>query len=291
MQRSELAAILTDLVRRKAITLAEARETLRRFDAGQLPSLPLGEATDNDEQSGAGRWTVALLLVLLLANGHTVNRPLTDRQRTRTRKTLRTRFEDTAGNLAASVATGQLAIAQWQREMQKALGAYTRQMAVAGAGKQVGAQTQITIDAKLKTQWPFLRGFATQILARQMGDDSEAFPARPMSEQWIAARSRKYGGTGWGAFFVGQGSVAEPGVVDVWLTRDDPLVCPVCAPRHQVYFLPGVGPYPGWDCLGDCRCERVPELIPDVYADLRGLRSSRIHSVNRARNRRSRSTA
>lgn len=273
MPRSELAAILTDLVRRNAITLAEARATLARADSGQLASLPLGEATDNQEASRFDRWTVALLLVLLLMNGNTLNRPLNAAQRTRARKALRTRFEDQMGVFASGVANGQLSIAQWQLDMQKALGAYTRQMAVAGAGKQVGAQTQIQLDAKLKTQWPYLRGFATQIMARQMGDDSsEDFPARPMSEQWIAARSRKYGATGWGAYFVGQGSEAPAGVVDEWVTKDGPHVCVRCAPRNGVFFLPQVGPYPGWDCLGDCRCVRRPVYAPEIYARLTGQR-------------------
>lgn len=289
MPRRELAAILSDLVRRKAITLAEARAVLARFDRGQLDSLPLSEDTDEQEQGdfrNFHRWTIAYLLVLLLVNGNTLQRPLSTLQRTRARKELRSNFEGRMSVLAGSVASGQLPIGQWQTEMRKSIAGYARQMASAGAGQLTGVDVQNRIDAHLKLQWPYLRGFATQILARQIGE-------RPMSEAWIAARARKYGGTGWSAYFAGQGSVATPGYVDVWLSRDDPHVCFLCSPRHQTYFLPSVGPYPGdpFACLGECRCVREPEYIPNIYADLVGSRSDRIHPVKRSQLARTKRTA
>lgn len=274
MTRVELSAILSDLVRRHSITLEEARATLARFDNGDLTDLPVSAP-----QEDTNRWVLGLALLLFMMKGNT-RRPLNASERKRAQKLLRGRYEANVAQLASSVAVGgpivKLTVAAWYLGMQTAISDYARTMAVAGAGTLPKASVQASIDERISEQWPFLQGFATQILARQQGD-------RSMSEAWISQRGRMYGATGWSAFFRGQGSVATRGYVDVWVSRDDPFVCSICSPRHQKYFLPDVGPYPGdpFECKGTCRCERIPEYLPDIYADLSGSRSSQVHPVNR----------
>lgn len=268
MTRAELSAILSDLVRRNAITLDDARATLARFDAGGLTDLPLS-ATQQERDDNS--WVIAVALLLFLLSGST-RRTLNAQERRRAQRLLRAQYESRVALLAASVASGG-SVVTWQAGMQSAVAGYTRQMAVAGAGTLPRATVQAAVDANLAAQWSYLATFAVQVLARSISE-------RPMSEAWISQRGRRYGATGWGAFFQGQGSVASPGYVDVWVTRDDGHVCPVCAPRHQRYFLPTQGPWPGPDCLGDCRCQRIPEYLPNVYADLTGQRSTQIHPVN-----------
>lgn len=275
MTRAELSALLSDLVRRKAITLDEARLVLARFDAGELDNedLPLPAATDAQLRAQHDDWITAFALVLLLLRS-SPTRPISKVLRTSGRKLLRSHFEGAVTRTATLVRSGAVTIAAWQRTMQTALANYTRQMAVVGAGRMPGVRVQGIVEDKLATQWPYLQRFATALAARQVG-------GRPMSDIALAARARQYGGIGWGAYFAGQGENATPGYVDVWFTRDDYYVCPNCRPRHQQYFQIGVGPYPGWDCYGNCRCVRRAEYLPDIYADLSGLRSTQIHPVNR----------
>lgn len=274
MTRSELLAILTELVRRNAITIEEAQLVLNRFDAGDLEDVPLPSSADGLLSGTHDDWIAALALVLVMMSG-SPGRTLTAMERKKVQKLLRNQFEASTTRLGFGVVGGAIAITTWQKGMQTALSNYSRQMAVAGAGKMPSVVTQSVIEEKLAEQWSYLQRFATQIMARQV-------VARPMSEPWIIQRARRYGGpTGWASYFIGQGGEESPGYVDVWLTRDDPNVCYICSPRHQRYFLPTQGPWPGdfGQCLGDCRCVRKPEYLPDVYADLTGQRSSQIHPV------------
>ena len=149
--------------------------------------------------------------------------------------------------------------------MQTAVASYTRQMAVAGAGQLPSASTRAAVDAQLTAQWPLLTRFAVTVEARR-------YVSRPLSTGYVASRARRYGGPGWGAYYIGQGDGADVGMVEQYITRDDPVVCRLCAPRHEQYYLPGQGPMPGVDCLGggNCRCRRVQMYAPDIYARLTG---------------------
>lgn len=264
MTRSQLALILLDLVQRNAITPEEMVEVLRRFDAGDLEEdeLPLSVSLDAKLSGQRDDWMAALALLLILLNsepGLSINKL----QSKQAQKLLRRQFEADTQRAGIQVASGVMAIVAWQRSIQASLSNYTRQMAVAGAGKIPSASTQGTVEGHLTTQWPYLEQFAAQIMARNIGQ-------RPMSAEWIAARSAQYGATGWGAYFAGQGDEAAWGWVDRWNSRDDRATCYVCRPRHGQYFLPSQDPYPGWDCLGSCRCNRVREYNPQVYLELIG---------------------
>jgi hypothetical protein len=255
MSRNELAALLADLIRAKALTRAEADRVLARFDAGEPVDFAPAPEADNDD------WLAALALVLLLTRGN-VRRRLPAQRRGRARVLLRGRFDTLAAQLASGVAAGSISVQQWQANMQNALSIYTRQMAVAGTGRLPTVATRRAIDDQLAGQWPYLTRFALAIAARDLAD-------RPMSERQIAARARSYGAVAWGAFFQAQGDHAEPGMVEQYITRDDRRTCRLCAPRHLQYYLPGQGPMPG-DCLGICRCVRVQVFAPDIYAELTG---------------------
>lgn len=255
MNRAELARLLADLVRSKALTRAEADRVLALFDAGEVIELaPAPEPDDND-------WLAALALVLLLVRGN-VRRRLPIQRRERARTLLRGRFDTLAAELAGAVAAGAMPVVQWQTNMQNGLAAYARQMAVAGTGRLPTVATRKAVDARLAAQWPFLDRFALTVAARQVAD-------RPLSEPAITARARSYGAAAWGGYFVAQGESAAVGVVEQWISRDDRGTCRLCAPRHLQYYLPGQGPMPG-ECLGRCRCVRVQIFAPEIYSELVG---------------------
>lgn len=255
MSRQELAAMLADLVRAKALTRAEADRVLANFDAGEAIELaPVPEPDNND-------WLAALALVLLLVRGN-VRRRLPIQRRERARTLLRGRFDTLTAQLAGAVAAGAMPVQQWQASMQNGLAAYTRQMAVAGTGRLPSVATRRSIDARLAAQWPYLDRFAMTIAVRELAD-------RPLSERAVASRARSYGAAAWGGYFVAQGENAQPGMVEQYITRDDRGTCRLCAPRHLQFFLPGQGPMPG-QCLGICRCVRVPVFAPEMYAELIG---------------------
>jgi hypothetical protein len=256
MTRSELVATLADLVRRKAITAAEGATLLNRFDAGALVDIPLPAATKADND-----WLLALALLMLLLNRQTV-RPLSGQEQLRARKTLRAQFEQRTQSLATDVAGG-ASVADWQGGMQDSIALYAHQMAVAGAGTLPSVGVRRAVDERLRGQWGYLAAFAVTLLAKREAEVA-------VSEAAIASRSALYGATGWGSFFQAQGDGRGAGWVDLWITKDDRKVCHVCHPRHLQYFLPWVGPWPGPDCLGTCRCVRKPEYNPEMYARLGG---------------------
>lgn len=213
-----------------------------------------------DDQDHGGEWLAALVLLLLLL-GANAGRPLSLSRRIRARTLLRGNFDTSMGNLAVQVANGSITVEVWQQRMSSAIAAYARQMAVAGAGQLPSTATRQWVAQQVAAQQPYLRRFAAAIAQRQQAGN-------PLSPAYIANRARQYGGSGWGAFYAAQGANAAPGYVEQWITRDDKAVCRVCAPRHLRYFLPGSPPFPGTDCLGTCRCERLPVYDPVEYAKL-----------------------
>lgn len=258
MSRADFVALLADLVERKVIAESEAVRLLVDYDQDDidaLASLPAAPAVDHNDWWAA----LALLLLLLRRKG---GQPIPPLLRGRARTLLRGRFQLTLQQAAQGVSGGKLSAAAWMAKIQAALVSYTLQMAIAGAGQLPNTNTQNAIGARLAQQWPYLRRFALTIAVR-------GALQRPLSAPYIASRAGQYGRTGWGAFFVGQGQNAAVGVVEQWITRDDRNVCRLCAPRHLQYYLPGQGPMPG-DCLGICRCVRVPVYQPSIYAQLTG---------------------
>lgn len=210
-----------------------------------------------EREDDSNEWLIAFVLLLLLL-GANANRPLTLAQRKRAQKLLRSKFENDTRRLALGVKNGSVSVAKWQAEMQQSIDDYARQMAVAGAGALPSVEVQAAVKQKLDEQRPFLDRFAKVVAVGAL------------SALAIAARSKLYGGVGWGTYAMARGSSAEPGWVERWVTRDDNAVCRNCAPRHGQFFLPGQGPMPGWDCLGSCRCERILEYRPETYRRLTG---------------------
>lgn len=255
MSRDELTALLADLVARNALRADEAAAFISLWDADEADPLDLPAA---DEESGDG-WLVALA-VLLLLGGVNANGRIAGPQRLRARDALRRAFEAETTVLARRMAGG-LAAGPWLRQLSAAIASYARQMAVAGAGRLPSVATRAAVEAVLARQVDFRRRFATLAAVREA-------VGRPLSEAALAARTRLYGAAGWGAFFLARGEDAGDGMVEMWVTHDDERVCVNCAPRDGRYFLPGQPPFPGWDCLGQCRCERVPEYNPVIHAEL-----------------------
>lgn len=211
------------------------------------------EQNDNEE------WMLAWTIVFLLL-GANAARQLTATQRKRARDLLRVRFEDAALRNAQRIIAGQLDIDAWQATVTGDIADYTRQMAIAGAGTLPSAPVQEVARQEIQRQAPFLTGFAAAIVAGGL------------SIAQIAARTKYYGKSPWGVYFVAQGSAARDYTVDRWVTRDDNRVCSNCAPMHGRYFLPTEGPWPGWSCLGVCRCERVQVVDRERWQRLSGRR-------------------
>lgn len=209
-----------------------------------LLDVPIAEPKQDDKDV----WIVAWAVVLLLMNGN-ANRSLSPSQRRRARSLLRIKFEMDALRYAERIAAGSISPDEWREGVRAIMTGYARQMAVAGAGTMPALPVQQAIAAKLEEQEPYLARFGALV--------------GTLSVAAIAARTRLYGGTGWGA---------GDGVVEQWISRDDRATCRVCAPRHGQYYLPGQGPMPGLDCLGGgaCRCERRPEQNLEMYAQLGG---------------------
>lgn len=257
MSRDELTALLADLTARGALRRDEAAAFLALWDADEADPLDLPAA---DEEYGDG-WLIAVALLLLLG-GVNANGRVAPARRVGVRDTLRRTFEADAGRMAIRMDAG-----AWMRRARATIAGYARQMAVAGAGRMPRAATVAAVETMIARQWAFLRRFVTLVTVREA-------VGRPLSAAAVAARVRLYGAAGWGAFFLARGEDASDGMVEMWVTRDDERVCVNCAPRDGRYFLPGQPPFPGWDCLGSCRCERVPEYNPAVYAMLTGRRVS-----------------
>ncbi len=258
MTRPELVAILSDLVRRSAISLADARAVLTAFDNGTLTDLPFLAPAEDDN-----RWIVALALLLLLLGSTTVS-TLSAAQRTRAHELLRVQYEAQVATMAASVAAGG-AVATWQAGMQTATAGYARQMAVAGAGTLPKPAVRAAVDAELRGQWGFLAAFAVTLIAGKIAD-------KMMSEAAIRSRAVLYGQTGVGSFWRG----SQPAAGDGWITHydalDDDGTCGKCseAERNGPYIMGSNHPVPGSVCLGRgrCRCSLRYEYNPAVYSRL-----------------------
>ena len=276
MSRQQLVALLADLIRHKHLVIEEARAVLAAYspsipaigagievtdDASDLPDFAALQALDRQSQDKA--WQLALLAVFLLL-GQKSNKRLSDSQSRRARDLLRKRFEAQSESLAFRLTSGNLKVIAWQQSFYASLASYSRQMTAAGVGQLPNTETRAAVESRLAGQISFLERFTLQVVARRL-------VGRPLTTIAIAARSERYGAVGWGSYFLGQGSDAAYGWVEQWITRDDKQVCRVCGPRHGNYYLPGEGPMPGWDCLGDCRCEREPEYNPAEYVRLAGL--------------------
>ncbi len=264
MTRPELVAILSDLVRRSAISLADARAVLTSFDNGTLTDLPLLPPAED-----VNRWIMALALLLLLLGSTTVG-TLNDAQRTRAQELLRVQYEAQVATLAAYVAAGG-AVATWQAGMQTATAGYARQMAVAGAGTLPKPAVRATVDAQLRGQWGFLAAFAVTLIAGKIA-------GKLTSEAAIRSRAVLYGQTGWGAFARGAEPVAGTGWIVNYEARDDDSTCPECseAERRGPYAYGTNFPRPGEICRGRgrCRCKLRYEYNPTVYARLTGRKAA-----------------
>lgn len=263
MKRSELLAILTELVRRNAITIEEAQLVLNRFDAGDLEDVPLPSSADGLLSGTYDDWIAALALVLVMMSG-SPGRTLSNLERKKAQKLLRSQFEASTTRLGFGIVEGAIAITTWQRGMQTALSNYSRQMAVAGAGKMPSVVTQSVIEEKLAEQWSYLQRFATQIMVGKVANSQ-------MSDMAVISRSTLYGGAGWGSYFIANEEQGGVGWVANYISLDDRRTCSPCvdAARGGPYLL-GQGPMPGTICLGGgaCRCRRETVYDPVAYARL-----------------------
>jgi hypothetical protein len=265
VDRDQLAALLADLLARRAITSSEAGRILDLFDASELAPEDLPVAAP--QQSGG--WLVAFAALLLLLGGNT-NKTLPANRRQGGANLLRNLFDREVQGLGQQVADGAIGVGEWQVGMQNTLAFYTRQMATVGAGTLPTGALQTSIEASLTEQWSFLQRFGAEILTRQTG-------GRPLSAAAIIARSRSYGGVAYSAYWHGEEEAqtgGQDGYVVYYQSRDDPLVCRYCLDAQQGGpYLPGTDyPRPGQVCIarGHCRCILRFAYEPGTFAELSG---------------------
>lgn len=221
----------------------------------------LADAPPVTEEGDGDAWIIAWATVLLLVNGN-ANRLLTMTQRARARKLLRIKFEDDALRWAQRVIARQVPPEAWRVGVETSMTDYARQMAVAGSGTMPDAAVQELVAQELAKQGPYLDRFGGLVAAGAL------------SLAAIAARTKLYGGVGWGLFWMGAERAPQDYVVVQWISRDDDRTCSLCAPRNGQYYLPGQGPFPGLDCLGAgaCRCERRQMVDRAIWQRLTGRR-------------------
>lgn len=277
MTRDEYLLLLAQAVERGTITEDDARTILALFDAGQLDPDNLPLTTDDalatmrtpvDADEGDGNEALAALLLLLALLGtrraHVLGRRLDGTARRTARDALRMEWESNVTRLAQELATTGN-VAGWHANMTTEIRRYYVRQMTAGLGRSLTPAELTQLDAVLDRQAAYLLRFA--------GDASHRLAlGNPLSEDYLAMRSRMYGGQAWGLWHqsneVGED---QPGWVSQYSAVDDAGTCSPCS-AAQGYYLPGTGPWPGEICEGgsNCRCERVLVYAPDIYRSLGG---------------------
>jgi len=273
MNRDEFIDYLGRLVADGLINEERAAELVRLFDANALPEgweLPLPP-----EQSIVGHDDDDVLIALLALSAILgIRRPQTELLPSYTATQIvshgnevQATFERRVRRIAAQLANGELTVAQWQIAMTNEMRQHLYQQMMLGSRRGVLSPTQIArADELLRQQSAFVQRFADEVAARQ----GLGFP---LTELQVGSRSEQYGGFARGELF--RQAEASEQFSAGWLIRYNALDdAGTCSPCHEAqgYYLPGQGPMPGEICLGRsrCRCERVPEYNPAIYAQLTG---------------------
>jgi len=274
MNRDEFIEYLGRLVADGLIDEDRAAELVRLFDAGALPEgwelpLPPEQAVQGHDDNDALLALAALLAVLGLRRRQGERLPnYSPAQIVANGNELQAVFERRVRRIAAQLVNNELTVAQWQTAITNEMRQHLYQQMMLGSRRMVLSPEQIArADDILQMQTAYLQRFADEVSAsRGLG--------QPLSELQIGARSEQYGGFARGELFrqaETDALLAEPGWVVRYNALDDAGTCGPCS-EAQAYYLPGQGPMPGEICLGRsrCRCERVPEYNPAIYAQLTG---------------------
>jgi hypothetical protein len=212
------------------------------------------------------------LLLLLLAGaaagvaiGSLID-PLTQHMRVEFADILADMHATEAERLAARLVSGQMTTAEFQTALRTLNRTHTAGQTMLGAGSRAG-QMRATLEELAESESAFLQRFADHIAGNRIA-------GTPLSEAQIANRASQYGARGRAMFFRAweeQGSGSGAGWICKYTARHDGGTCMPCL-NAEGYYLPGTGPYPGDICLGreSCRCRRVTEYNPTVYAQLTG---------------------
>jgi hypothetical protein len=289
MSREEFINLLARSIADGAISEADARELLRRFDAGEIDMAGFVPIPPTQQESRVdGNLALAAFLSLLALAGRqapavvslqTVTATLTLQvlqparvsaiARTGLIDAVQSAFEADVRALAGRYARGELALVEWQTAMGERLRSHLVQQVATGAGRANLTAAELgRIEQLAQRELAYLSRFADQIAVRNV-------IATPLSEAQIAVRSEAYAGTGRGeAFRAAEAEAgAEDGVVYDYVSRDDNATCDRCldADRRSPY-LPGQGPMPGSVCRGraSCRCNRVPRYDLPAWERLTG---------------------
>lgn len=272
MNRDAFIRWLARLVTDGAITEAEARELLARFEAGELPdgfTLP-GAPAPSDEKDGDEETVLLILaaLLLLLRRRTLAGAPLL------AVNPIQTRFNTATAQLARQLASGQITLPAWQAQMATQLRTlYTSNVLAATQGQIAHPQLSSIVNSALRRELAYLSRFADHMALRYA--ETGAYSAGA-----IASRAGLYAGNARGLYFeqweqaaLARGEIGPGWVVD-YISRDDGVTCFNCLDAdHRGPYLPGrPHPLPGVVCLGRarCRCRLSYRYDPVTFRRLGG---------------------
>lgn len=177
-------------------------------------------------------------------------------------------WQDKAWDLATGYRRGNLTLEEFQRESARLL----RQLYLAAAYtaqdvEELPPELLRRIQDMIRLEEAYLSRFADAIAINQIvGQEPTA--------DYLGIRLGLYGAGARSIFYQiveSQRLLDAFGWVAQYIPLDDPNTCGPCS-EAAGFYLPGSGPYPGDVCLGRglCRCRRVLQYRPDIYAELTG---------------------
>lgn len=251
MTPAEYESILLDLVDRNIITLDEAGELLRRFLSGEFPDDTLPLATEEAQRKDNDAW-----IALFLANRNILRRSAFT-TRKHAQREIRDAFEHkTTQSISQMVDSS--SVRQWHEDEKSIISGAMLTSWLVGNGRN----DEPDIDEQIDLQLAYLYRFAAEQHARDA-------LGRPFTELYLLNRALSYGGAVRGAFYRGNESVMDDGLVSQYIAKDDRGTCQPCRDAVGYYRL-GEGIFPGEVCRGGyyCRCERITIYAPEILARL-----------------------
>lgn len=262
MNRDDFIDLLARLVADGELSEDQAADILRQFDDGiladswQLP-LPLREAIRKHNRENE-RLALLALLALLSSKGQPALRPFSLLTGRRLADSVQGEFESRVDDLARLLTDGKLTLSGWQQGMLDEVERHVIQQMYLGNGTERLTRAQLSqLDTIMAEQGAFLQRFADHAALT-------AGQGQPWSEDYIANRSRAYGGVGRGEYFrsnelamLARGDIGTDAKC-YYVSRDDRSTCDPCltAERRGPYEIGSNHPVPGEVCLGrsNCRC-------------------------------------
>lgn len=272
MTATDLASIVTGLMKRGVIDAADARKIARMIARGEIDdaAMPLPAeaaiALSPYDETEEVKTFIATVLLLGLRE-RTGSRQDGGLMRLDLNARVKMRDYYRAQFMLAALPSSRLNVRAWHSGQLEQVTSYVRRQAMAGTGAPL-TMDRGPAEEEESRQAAYLFWFAWAIAARSM-------LGNPFTPQAILNRSLMYQGGGWFAWhrYNEMPTQGENFVVYEYRAVDDPRTCDECGRYSGQFFLPGEGPYPGQVCRGGgrCRCERIATYNPDIWSRLTGV--------------------